>query len=251
MRIMIPNAHHPTFYPPLAKEIGLASSVVLLTLEAEISEYGMDTPSGKKVARDNKQLARLLPWLTTAGIKEELKALQDKNFLYIEDASLLTKDTTKWLSLNWVKIKTLESIVVLGDGDIEDAHEAILPEENTSKSNGDGKLSQLHRALMPVVIKMSNFNTPLIPRDAAEAQRFIKNIIKKYPDEEFERLQKRILGIRVWQESRIKIGDKLSAPRPDNAWSNWGKYADFCRERYNGNLPPIPGEWIRETGRKQ
>lgn len=246
---MIPNSSQMFFEPLLAREIGLESSVVLLILEREIVERGMVKDGNKMVARDSKQISALLPWMGVAQGRKALESLRDRDFIYILDATLITKDTTKWYGLNWTKVKTLESIVVLGDGDIEDLHEpaqVVLPEE-TAKPNG---LSRLHRSLFPVVSLMSNLTVPLTPRDAGEVSRFIKLIIAKYPDEDFERLQKRILGMRAWQESRTSRGEHFTAPRPETAWSNWDKYGLHCRMQLQGNLPTIPAEWIEQTRRK-
>lgn len=251
MRIAILNSLQSTFNQTLAKEIGLEASVVLLTLEQEIAEKGMDKDGMRMVARDAKQVAALFPWMGQAQTRKALESLRDRDFIYILDVTLFTKDSNKWYSMNWAKLKTLESIVVLGDGDIEEMHEAapkVLPEEPV-KANGNG-MPQLHSSLFPVVIKMSNLTTPLTPRDAGEVGQFIKRIVAKYPDEDFERLQKRILGIRVWQESRTSGGEHFTAPRPMTAWSNYERYAQYCREKHQGNLPPIPAEWIEETGRR-
>lgn len=251
MRIVIPNSTRMTFDPMLAKEMGLEMSIVLLMLEQEIAERGMDKDGIRMVARDSKQVCAMLPWMGAAQARKSLEALRDKDFIYILEATLFTKDSTKWYGINWAKVRTLKSIIVLGDGDIEDMHEPaqkVLPEE-PAKTNGNG-LPQLHKSLFPVVIKMSNLTVPLTPRDAGEVGQFIKRIIAKYPDEDFERLQKRILGIRVWQESRTSRGEHFMAPKPMTAWSNWERYAQFCREKFQGNLPPIPAGWIEETGRK-
>lgn len=243
MRIVIPNNQMLHFHSSLAREIGLEVSVVLLTLEREIAERGMDKDGSRMAARDSKQLSIMLPWLSVAQARKALESLQSKDFIFITDT--LSKDS-KWYALNWRKLKTLESIVVLGDGDIDDAHEQIIVPKQVKEDN----VPQLHRDLLPVVIKMSNLTQPLTPRDAKEAWDFIRKITAKYTEEDFGRLQKRILGMRVWQESR-KVGrEKFTAPKPLTAWSNWSRYGDFCRENYNGNLPPIPAEWIEETGRR-
>lgn len=248
MRIMIQNSRQYTFYPALAKEIGLGESIAILAIEEKIAEIGMNKNGYRMMARDNKQMAEILPWLHSSGRKEILEALVKRNLLYIEDGTLIAKDTTRWYAINFAQLKTLESITILGDGDIEDLHEIVIAPVNAN-AKLDGQ-PQIHRDLIPVVVRMSNLTTPLTPRDFQEVQRFVKNIIKKYPDEDFDRLQKRILGIRVWHESRLD-GKKIDAPRPDSAWSNWQKYGQFCRERYNGNLPPIPSEWIQETDRRK
>jgi len=243
MRIAMLSTAQMVFHPPLAREIGLEASVVLLTLEREIAERGMDKDGSRMAARDGKQLITMFPWLSVAQARKALESLQSKDFIFITDT--LSKDS-KWYALNWRKLKTLESIVVLGDGDIDDAHEQAVA---TKQVKEDG-VPQLHRDLLPVVIKMSNLTQPLTSRDAKESWDFIRKITVKYPEEDFGRLQKRILGMRVWQESR-KVGrEKFMAPKPLTAWSNWSRYGDFCRENYNGNLPPIPAEWIEETGRR-
>lgn len=244
MRIVIQNATQGTFHSALAREIGIEASVVLLTLEHEITENGMDKDGYRMVARDNKQLAALFPWTTVGQAKKALESLRDRGFVFIIDATLFTKDSTRWLGCNYQKLKTLRSITILGDGDIDDLRETKQRILQVEKDD----TPQLYRDLLPVVVKMSNLTLPLTARDAKEAWDFIKKIVVKYP-EDFERLQKRILGMRVWQESRQIRGEKFMAPRPLTAWSNWTRFGDYCKENFQGNLPPIPIEWIEETGR--
>ncbi len=207
----------------------------------------MEREGHRMMARDNKQIDELLPWLLPAQRKKALENLRDKNFLFILDATLMVRDTTRWYGINYNALKKLESITILGDGDFEDLRDQGPVAKQKAIKVG---IPQLHKDLMPCVIKMSNLTTPLTPRDAKEAQDFIKKITTKYSEEDFGRLQRRILGMRVWQESRRKGDEKFLAPRPLTAWSNWERYGQYCREQCNGNLPPIPAEWIAETNRK-
>lgn len=245
MKILLENFQVRTGNRALAKEIGLEESEVLLTLEAAIQVDGIRRNGAMMIALGREHLAETFTWCTAAHAKKVLESLRDKNYVFIDDNTLLESDSMRWYSINWSQVKTLKGIVVMDDGEIEDAHE---PKDSKRKVKplGTNGFSQAHQALFGTFIKACDFRQELLtPRDRGEIGSSVKKLIAMYAGKpvEIEEIQRAVLGFRVyWIEEGKKFKTVRSAPRPYTIISNWGKFETAVKQA--GAMPEIPEEWL-------
>ena len=250
MKILLENYRVRAGGHVLAKEIGLEESEVLLTLEAAIQTSGVKRDGIRMIARSTNQLSGMFQWCTGAHAKKVLEKLRDKDYVFIDDNTLLSSDTTLWYGLNWKQIKTLTSVVVMDDGEIEAAHESKQKpnldrlEQEKAKLHPNG--SHAHQALFGTFIRACDFRQELLtPRDRAEIGSSVKKLLAEYAGQsvETEEIQRAVLGFRIWWiEEGKKFRTVRPAPRPYVILSNWGKFETAMRER--GAMPDVPEEWL-------
>jgi hypothetical protein len=254
MKILIQSRQYVSIYAPLAREIGLEESVVLLGIEAGIQEHGTTYKAHRAICWSSDQLKeRFGSLMSIREIKIALDSLQKKDLLFVSDGQ---DSKCFWLALNWPKVRELKSILVMSEE--ESAELAPLPTVKAQKAtgNGNGGSSLLETAVWHALVKSAAFNPKgLTPRDVGELKEARKRIIAMAADMstgyEIYPLVLRILGQRVWWVEIL--GAKSNPPhqplRPMAAISKWVPYVEYCQRYLRGTAPQIPNEWLRDFER--
>lgn len=250
MRILLyNNKSQRGYYEPLAKEVGLELSEALLILEAEIAERGIKKDGHYMIARDDKGLKTIFPWCGTAKAKKILASLEEKQLIFISDNTLFQNDAL-WYGLNWDKIKTLKSIVVMTELEIEESHAAPVAVaakkgagDDNGHRNGDGKPVIFH-VIFGAVLKICHWDkTPKLSNaDRLEVGGLVKNLLHLYPKHDIEPLRLMVLGFETYRVEVLKLTG--SAPRPGKVWSMWQGYSEYCTNFLDKKPPQVREDWL-------
>lgn len=240
MKLLIPPGDAVCVNMSLAREIGLAEAAVITKLYECIEELGMDRSGHKMVCRTDEELKRLFPWIKKVSeLKKIISNLQDKDFIYVSSLTLLDNGSL-WYGLNFDKLKTLKSIVILSD---EIVHAPPVPRERNIAPAAIKAESHLHQVLFGAILKVCHMDLipRLYPRDANEVGGVAKNIIKLYPDHEIEPLKLMVLGFDTYWTQTLQM---KQSPRPSTIWSKWQQYFEWCKTFNNNEPPEIKKEWL-------
>jgi len=239
MKVLYPPGEVLVSYGPLAREIGLAESIILLTMITQINKHGVRKQGRHMVALETKQLEALFPWATVTQVKKTLDSLCSRGFMFISDNTLLLTDSTRWYGLNYSKIRTLKSLVVLADEQV--TRDVPAPEPKPEPESDD---SRLYKAVYGALMRTCNFDSGLMtPRDRGETGIAAKKLIAAdramFPDHDTQDLIDAIEAFPVWwiKIEGAKYHTVRTAPRPATVQSNWTRYIDYCQQNLDGGLP--------------
>jgi hypothetical protein len=242
MKILLQTAEYDFIYLPLAREIGLYESKMLLDIAKALDNTGVKKDGLLMIARNDKQLKEMFPYCRNiALIRKILEKLQSQGYLYISQNTLFDPECL-WYGLNEKKLRELRSITILSK---EEDHDAHIPSTQIQLSNnGNGhEESRIFQILKDAFIKACHWDKSLnlTSRDWAEVSTEVKALIKKYPDHEIENLRLMVLGIDTYRRDVLKQAQPY---RPSGISRAWGPYSTWC-EKFNGRKPPeIPKEWL-------
>lgn len=224
-----------TFNAALAKEIGVAESLILPRLYAEIEKHGTLKDGHQMIARTSAQLKDMFPWSKLPTTKSVLSKMQDAGLIYISTNTLFNDPNTFWYALNWSTIRTLKSVAVMTEDEIEEARLEPPPQVRLTEKKTPEE-SHLYKVLWSAMMEVCGWGNALALTigDRREAGAVINKLISEYSTVETDDLRDMLLGVEWY---RINILKQSRPFRPSGVARVWDPYEKYCNEFLNGNPP--------------
>jgi len=132
--------------PPVAEEIGLNESLVLLQLDYWIKEKGHEKNGRYWTYQSTSELKEnFYPFWSRSTIQRTIKSLEEQNFITIDNFNSKKYDKTRWFALNYEELSKLDSIIiaevgedgtgVFQNGTGSSQNETTIPKKSTKNVN--------------------------------------------------------------------------------------------------------------------